>query len=399
MKKGFTLIELLVVIAIIAILAAILFPVFARARDKARQTTCTSNQRQIAALILMYAQDHEETLPATDNVWSALSPDPGVLMCPNKGKKFPNAYVYNNQVGSQSLSFDDPTTKMLTGDGLSATKITKAKNVCYGSNQLDARHSGKFILSYLDGHAASTDIAPDFLPDVEKANLKVWLQARAFQGKLAYGASVTSWVSTVNGTTVSAKQVGANAVPTFNPLGINNCPSIHFEKTGTGSAQVLDMPHQSLQDCTIFMVIQDMPGREYGGRFLDEICNINFSIYKGGVAGRYTASLAKSGYTQTDANRDGLTEGIPRVVVMRRDKAAGKIMFSTDNADVANTATATGGITSDFTWGTIRMGSAMDNVNWGQLTGDIGELLIYKKLLSDADANTICSYLNDQFGL
>ena len=49
--QGFTLIELLVVIAIIAILAAILFPVFARAREKARQTTCTSNQRQIAATI------------------------------------------------------------------------------------------------------------------------------------------------------------------------------------------------------------------------------------------------------------------------------------------------------------------------------------------------------------
>jgi prepilin-type N-terminal cleavage/methylation domain-containing protein len=47
-RHGFTLIELLVVIAIIAILAAILFPVFARAREKARQTTCTSNQRQIA---------------------------------------------------------------------------------------------------------------------------------------------------------------------------------------------------------------------------------------------------------------------------------------------------------------------------------------------------------------
>ena len=56
-KRGFTLIELLVVIAIIAILAAILFPVFARAREKARQTTCTSNQRQIMASVQMYVQD------------------------------------------------------------------------------------------------------------------------------------------------------------------------------------------------------------------------------------------------------------------------------------------------------------------------------------------------------
>ena len=62
-RKGFTLIELLVVIAIIAILAAILFPVFAQARESARQTQCTNNQKQIATSVLMYVQDYEETFP------------------------------------------------------------------------------------------------------------------------------------------------------------------------------------------------------------------------------------------------------------------------------------------------------------------------------------------------
>ena len=61
--RGFTLIELLVVIAIIAILAAILFPVFAQARESARQTTCASNMNQLAKAISMYAADHEQTLP------------------------------------------------------------------------------------------------------------------------------------------------------------------------------------------------------------------------------------------------------------------------------------------------------------------------------------------------
>ncbi len=61
-RHGFTLIELLVVIAIIAILAAILFPVFARAREKARQTSCLSNLKQVALGHLMYAQDYDETI-------------------------------------------------------------------------------------------------------------------------------------------------------------------------------------------------------------------------------------------------------------------------------------------------------------------------------------------------
>lgn len=62
-RHAFTLIELLVVIAIIAILAAILFPVFAQARAKARQASCLSNQKQLSTGIMMYIQDYDETFP------------------------------------------------------------------------------------------------------------------------------------------------------------------------------------------------------------------------------------------------------------------------------------------------------------------------------------------------
>jgi prepilin-type N-terminal cleavage/methylation domain-containing protein/prepilin-type processing-associated H-X9-DG protein len=62
-KRGFTLIELLVVIAIIAILAAILFPVFAKAREKARQATCASNEKQIGLALLQYVQDADDVMP------------------------------------------------------------------------------------------------------------------------------------------------------------------------------------------------------------------------------------------------------------------------------------------------------------------------------------------------
>src|SRR3989337_1088074 len=62
-KRGFTLIELLVVIAIIAILAAILFPIFARAREKAMQASCLSNVKQLTLSVLMYMDDHDQIPP------------------------------------------------------------------------------------------------------------------------------------------------------------------------------------------------------------------------------------------------------------------------------------------------------------------------------------------------
>ncbi len=64
LRSGFTLIELLVVIAIIAILAAILFPVFAKAREKARQSSCLSNEKQLGLGLMMYSNDYDERVPA-----------------------------------------------------------------------------------------------------------------------------------------------------------------------------------------------------------------------------------------------------------------------------------------------------------------------------------------------
>jgi prepilin-type N-terminal cleavage/methylation domain-containing protein/prepilin-type processing-associated H-X9-DG protein len=129
-KRGFTLIELLVVIAIIAILAAILFPVFAQAREKARQITCISNLKQIGLGMLQYVQDNDETMFPT----TYYDPATGILHQWDGGLNFAtNTY-------DPSQGFLQPYMKSVAiqdcPDAAAIPLGTPAEHIAYGINQL-----------------------------------------------------------------------------------------------------------------------------------------------------------------------------------------------------------------------------------------------------------------------
>jgi prepilin-type N-terminal cleavage/methylation domain-containing protein/prepilin-type processing-associated H-X9-DG protein len=115
-RRGFTLIELLVVIAIIAILAAILFPVFAKAREKARQTACLSNLKQLGLSIIMYADDYDGVYPMN---YQDASSGPGTaaqipLTWPNRLLPYlKNTQVYACRSDSRPPNVDFPGCRPL----------------------------------------------------------------------------------------------------------------------------------------------------------------------------------------------------------------------------------------------------------------------------------------------
>ncbi len=190
-KKGFTLIELLVVIAIIAILAAILFPVFAKAREKARQTTCLSNHKQVGIAIMQYAQDYDETLvpafvAATGTYWAGtLQPYmksrqaltcPSTttyccgnvpLQCPSHWQTYGICIGINNGLSSTGGfayalgKIETPANTILLGDCIALVGAVDYGHFLignpnsYGSPNfgLDFRHSEGANIGFVDGHA------------------------------------------------------------------------------------------------------------------------------------------------------------------------------------------------------------------------------------------------------
>ncbi|MBI5833239.1 MAG: DUF1559 domain-containing protein [Armatimonadetes bacterium] len=133
-QRGFTLIELLVVIAIIAILAAILFPVFAKAREKARQSSCQSNLKQMGLAILQYTQDYDEQYP---KAWMGAANGGSIAGVQWKWMDSVSPYCKSTQI------FDCPSAS-------GAARYSVANGTNYGSYVINSSY-----WSGVDGHSPS----------------------------------------------------------------------------------------------------------------------------------------------------------------------------------------------------------------------------------------------------
>jgi len=153
--KGFTLIELLVVIAIIAILAAILFPVFARARENARRSSCQSNEKQIALGFKQYLQDYDEKYPPATpgTLWptaiNVYTKSVQILRCPSASSGSADAidYLYNSNLGAQRES-------MVQNSALVVLNAEAARGAATSNNTSTAatRHFEGSNYAFVDGH-------------------------------------------------------------------------------------------------------------------------------------------------------------------------------------------------------------------------------------------------------
>ncbi len=136
-------------LAALAVFAAILFPVFARAKEKAQATVCLSNVKQLGIAVLMYAADHEDTLPEADSWKDAITEYAGdneaLFVCPVTGQR----YIFNEVLSAVALKdMDNPAeTPMLWEPALDAEGLV-------------GPHGGQFNVGYADGHAQMVDKLP-----------------------------------------------------------------------------------------------------------------------------------------------------------------------------------------------------------------------------------------------
>lgn len=160
-RQGFTVIELIIVISIIAVLIALIFPIFSSALEKAHQTTCMNNVHQIAISIQIYANDNDNTFPNGTTVWQMLQVPNKALVCPTIGKKLPNGYGYNYSLSNRLIAEAENVTNPAKIVTVADCRINASlPNLISKPNDIDFRHNGTAIFGFLDGHVNSLKTCP-----------------------------------------------------------------------------------------------------------------------------------------------------------------------------------------------------------------------------------------------
>jgi len=243
-RGGFTLIELLVVIAIIAILAAILFPVFAQAREKARATSCLSNEKQMGLGLVMYVQDYEESLPPnqayypevpagpnvrhtwadmiypyikngtghTDNNGSTIQGKGGIWNCPSFPADQDFSYGYSDEIGDDATPWHpNPyivTLAMIPAPADSIGILEKGTNTNISNFDIFDAYEGNWVESAPHGGAGTGTIKSggNVIMDNSYVHLDIDQQA-AHDCDLAVNRSNpdTNWISPWDSCSVSPR--------------------------------------------------------------------------------------------------------------------------------------------------------------------------------------------------
>lgn len=149
-KRGFTMIELMTVISIIAVLAAVLFPIFAKSRESARRVSCASNLEQIGMSLNMYAQAYDGHYPRKNNDFAALSStlnSKDILRCPSDADSYDSSSVAPPPAGGGDARKNPVSSYVLKG-GL--TNDSRADTVMGG--EIKAFHGDLVNVLYLGGH-------------------------------------------------------------------------------------------------------------------------------------------------------------------------------------------------------------------------------------------------------
>ena len=404
LNRGFSLTELLVVIAIIAITTAILFPVLTKAREKARQGSCMNNLRQISVGMSVYSTEHEDLLPTTANWNKQFTNNAKILTCPS-APTINVGYAYNANLSGKDLAhIAKPSETMLAIDGGHNINIdtnwakgleawysadtgvqdngngkviswaprtppysdgTNLTSGYYQSSDAVLRHDEKACMSFVDGHVEMLAQVPD-------------------NGDIAAGSTFI--------------QNDIAKAPTFKASGINGQESIHFDtnagtflQTTAGVGMAASPINFNRGDMTIIMV------RNMGvDTYATVLATPGFVLRGGEIMAKVNGSTdyVEGLFPEQTTNKHIV------FVTMKQYGTGYKIGVRYNSDDYQSgfalaTKSSLNGITP------LILGN--DPLNWPTMscpaTMDVAELLVYNRVLTNSEMNTVYSMFRTKYGI